>query len=58
MGNNLSRKDIDLVESIRGLSKEVSLITSELGELESKMNHTIGMEINLSDLAKQQAKIA
>jgi len=54
MGNNLSRKDIDLVESIRGLSKEVSLMTSELGELKTKMNHTIGMEINLSDLSKHK----
>ena len=54
MGNNLSTQDINLVESIRELSKEVSLMTSELGELKSKMNHTIGMEINLSDLSKHK----
>ena len=59
MGNNLSRQDIDLVESIRGLSEEISLMTSELGELKTKMSHTISMEINLSDLSKHQtAKIA
>jgi hypothetical protein len=54
MGNNLSRQDIDLIESIRGLSEEISLMTSELGELKTKMNHTIGMKINLSDLSKHQ----
>ena len=54
MGNNLSRQDIDLVESIRGLSEEINLMTSELGELKTKMNHTIGMKINLSDLSKHQ----
>ena len=59
LGNNLSRHDIDLVESIRGLSEEINLMTSELGELKTKMNHTIGMKINLSDLGKHQiAKIA
>ena len=58
MGNNLSTKDI--VESFRNLSEEVSLMTSELGELKTKMNHhTIGMEINLSDLSKYKiTKIA
>jgi hypothetical protein len=54
LGNNLSRQDIDLVESIRGLSEEINLMTSELGELKTKMNHTIGMKINLSDLSKHQ----
>jgi hypothetical protein len=60
MGNNLSRQDIDLIESIRELSEEISLMTSELGELKTKMSHTpISMEINLSDLSKHQiAKIA